>query len=103
VSRLVVPRTLAAGALVGTATAVRTGSKCLVTVAVRTPPLVGVALRASGGAPAAQATFRDELVELARDTAELSWRELRRGLDDFDAVTRPAGERVRRRPYRVKA
>ncbi len=102
-SRLVVPRTLATGALVGSATAVRVGAKCLVTIAGRTPPLLAVALRASGGAPRAQATFRDELLELARDAAELSWRELRRGLDDFDAVTRPAGERTRRRPYRVKA
>jgi hypothetical protein len=102
VNRLVVPRTLVAGAIVGSATAVRAGSKCLLTVAARTPPLVVVALRASGGAATAQATFRDELLELARDTAELSWRELRRGLDDFDAVTRPSGERTRARPYRVK-
>ena len=101
-SRLVVPRMLVAGTFVGSATAVRTGTKCFVTVAVRTPPLIGVAVRASSGAAKAQATFRDELIALARDTAELSWRELRRGLDDFDAVTRPAGERTRGRPYRVK-
>ena len=102
-SRFVVPRMLVAGTVVGSATAIRTGAKCFVAVAARTPPLIGVAVRASGGAATAQATFRDELVTLARDTAELSWRELRRGLDDFDAVTRPAGEGTRRRPYRVKA
>jgi hypothetical protein len=93
---------LAAGTLVGAVTAARTGSKCLLTVAVRTPPLVGAALRASAGAGTAQATFRDELIELARDAAELSWRELRRGLDDFDARTRP-DEPGPLRPYRVKA
>ena len=50
-------------------------------------------------------TFRDELVALARDSAEASWRELRRGVDDLDAFTRPderESERPARRPYRVK-
>jgi hypothetical protein len=94
---------LAAGSLVGSATAVRVGSRCLVTVAARTPPLIPLAVRASGGAGQAQAAFRDELIALARDTADVSWRELRRGLDDFDARTRPDGRHERPlRPYRVK-
>jgi hypothetical protein len=96
---------LAAGSLVGSATAVRVGSRCLVTVVVRTPPLIPLALRASGGVGQAEAAFRDELIALARDTAEVSWRELRRGLDDFDARTRPTGEQAQARPlrpYRVK-
>ena len=74
----------------------------------RTPPLLGLAVRASAPRArtgSAQAAFRDELVALARDSAEASWRELRRGVDDLDAFTRPderESERPARRPYRVK-
>jgi hypothetical protein len=74
----------------------------------RTPPLVRLAVRASvGGADAgkAQAAFRDDLLALARDSAEVSWRELRRAVDDLDAFTRPDekhAERPPRRPGRVK-
>jgi hypothetical protein len=52
----------------------------------------------------AQAAFRDDLIALARDSAELSWRELRRGVDELDAFTRPHEEPGGRpqRPYRVK-
>ena len=39
--------------------------------------------------PATEATLRDELVALARESAELSWRQMRRGVDELDAYTRP--------------
>jgi hypothetical protein len=97
--------------MVGAATALRVGTGCLELIAQRTPPLVGLVLRASAGGPDtehAEAMLRDELVALARESAELSWRELRRGVDRLDASTRPpqppaatANGRPRR-PYRVK-
>jgi hypothetical protein len=99
---------LATGSLVTSATAFRVGASWLELVVERTPPLVTLAVRASvGGAGAgnAQAAFRDDLLALARDSAEASWRELRRGVDDLDAFTRPDeehDERPPRRPYRVK-
>ena len=73
----------------------------------RTPPLVTLAVRASvGGAEAARAQtqFRDEVLALARESAEASWRELRRGLDDFDAFSRPGEEPMMQphRPHRAK-
>lgn len=106
-SRLAVPRMLATSSLVSSATAFRVGLSYLGLVAERTPPLVRLAVRASiGGAGngRAQAEFRDDLIAFARDSAEVSWREVRRGLDDLDAFTRPgddATERARR-PHRVK-
>jgi hypothetical protein len=98
---------LTTGSLVSSATAFRVGVSCLELVVKRTPPLVRLGLTASlGGRETrqAQAAFRDDLIALARDSAELSWRELRRGVDDLDAFTRPHEEPGARpqRPYRVK-
>lgn len=95
---------LATGSVVGAATAVRAGSRCAFTVARRTPPLLSVAVQATAGRSRAQAAFRDEVLALARDAADVSWRELRRGLDDFDLRTRPEEAPAPRpfRPYRVK-
>ena len=91
---------LATGSLVGAATAARVGSSCALTVARRTPPLVPVAVRAtSRDGNLEQGVFRDELIALARETAEVSWRELRRGHEEFDLRTRPA-EWPAPRPYR---
>jgi hypothetical protein len=59
----------------------------------------------AGGTGEAQAAFRDELVALMRESAEASWREMRRGVEDFDAFTRPdkdGAERAPARRYRVK-
>jgi hypothetical protein len=99
---------LAAGSLISAATAFRVGVGCLELCVERTPPLLGLAASASIGGRdprRAQAAFRDDLIGLARDSAELSWRELRRGLDQFDVLTRPRdtppGARPHR-PYRVK-
>jgi hypothetical protein len=98
---------LTTGSLVSSATAVRLGVGCLQLFAERTPPLVRLAVTASLGdrdRQTAQAAFRDDLLALARDSAELSWRELRRGVDELDALTRPRQEPGGRphRPYRVK-
>jgi hypothetical protein len=98
---------LAAGSLVTSTTAVRVGVGCLELWLERTPVLAKLAVRASAGgdgAGTAQAAFRDDFIALARDSAEVSWRELRRGIDDLDAFTRPDDEPGERphRPYRVK-
>lgn len=68
---------------------------------------MSLAVQASFGSDSgtAEATLRDEIVALARDSAELSWREMRRGLDALDASTRPIDEprsESPHRPYRVK-
>jgi hypothetical protein len=92
--------------VVGTATALRVGAGYASLLRQRSAPLVGLAVRASLGAgPTAEATLREELVALARDSAELSWREMRRGVDAFDAFTRPIDpprDDTPFRPYRVK-
>jgi hypothetical protein len=98
---------LATGSFLSSATVFRLGAGQLELLIDRTPPLVRMAVRASvggSGAGKAQAEFRDDLIALARDSAEVSWRELRRGIDDFDAFTRPDEEHAARphRPYRVK-
>jgi hypothetical protein len=98
---------LTTGSLVSSATAFRVGLSCIELWMERTPPLVRLAVTASlGGRETrkAQAAFRDDLIALARDSAERSWRELRRGVDDLDAFTRPGAEPGARphRPYRVK-
>ncbi|MFL5859437.1 MAG: hypothetical protein ACJ780_01455 [Solirubrobacteraceae bacterium] len=91
----------------GAATAFRVGAGSASLLRHRSRPLVGLAVRASlrGDNRTAEATLRDELVALARECAELSWREMRRGVDTFDAYTRPLDLTDRdppRRPYRVK-
>lgn len=97
----------ATGSLVTYATAFRVGAGCLELLVERTPPLAKLAVKASvggGETGRAQAAFRDDFIALARDSAEVSWRELRRGVDDLDAFTRTdeePGER-QHRPYRVK-
>jgi hypothetical protein len=93
--------------MVGASTALRVGAGCASLLGRRSVPLVGLAVQASFGADGrtAEATLRDELVSLARESAELSWRELRRGVDALDLSTRPT-DRPRSetpsRPYRVK-
>jgi hypothetical protein len=97
---------LTAGSLVSSTTAFRVGVGCLELWLERAPGLLRLAAKASLGSEAgsAQAAFRDDFIALARDWTEVSWRELRRGIDDFDAFTRAdddPGERPHR-PYRVK-
>jgi hypothetical protein len=98
---------LTAGSSVSTATAFRIALGSFELLVKRTPPLVREGVAASLGGPdmsKAQAEFRDDLLALAHDSAELWWRELRRGVDDFDAATRPREQTGTRphRPVRVK-
>jgi hypothetical protein len=92
---------LAAGSAVGALTTARAGTRCALTLATRTPPLVLTGLRGLRGSGPAQWGFRDDFIALARDTADVCWRELRRGLDELDAHTRPHDDGPSR-PYRVK-
>jgi hypothetical protein len=102
-NRLLVPRVLATGSLMSVATVIRVGTNCAALVAERLPPLVRTALEGSAGrsgAKMAQAAFRDELIALARDSAEVSWREMRRGVDDLDSLTRTDDRAMAAGPYR---
>jgi hypothetical protein len=98
---------LATGSVMTTATALRVGVSALALLADRAPSLVRLAVTASAGADndPAQAAFRDEILALTRDAAEVTWRELRKGIDDLDTFTRPGenhAEQAQRRPHRVK-
>jgi hypothetical protein len=116
-SRTLIPRLITTSSVVGATTAFRVGAGCAQLLRRRSGPLVSLAVQASFGSDtqAAEATLRDELVGLARESAELSWRELRRGVDALDSYTRPidqapggpttngpAPSGPSRRPYRVK-
>jgi hypothetical protein len=98
---------LTTSSLVASATAVRVGVACVELLAGRTRPLVGRAVAATMGGTdkgRAQAEFRDDFLALARDSTEVTWREMRRGVDDLDALTRPREQPGARphRPYRYK-
>jgi len=98
---------LATGSVTTTATVLRVSVSTLALLVDRTPPLLRLAVTASAGPDngRAQAAFRDELLALTRDAAELTWRELRKGIDDLDAFTRPDegdAARAHLRPQRVK-
>jgi hypothetical protein len=110
---------LVTGSVVSASTAFRIGAGWLGLVSRRTPPLLRLAAESTAGRnhpDRAQAEFRDRLIGLARESAEISWRELRRGIDDLDEFTRPQeqheaspgdpganGSAPRQiRPYRVK-
>jgi hypothetical protein len=107
-SRTLIPRLITTSSVVGATTALRMGAGCAQLLRQRSGPLVSLAVQASFGSDtqAAEATLRDELVALARESAELSWRELRRGVDTLDSYTRPIDpprSELPRRPYRVKS
>jgi hypothetical protein len=98
---------LATWSVMTTATALRVGGGCMELLVERIPPLVRLALTASAGLEdgKAQAEFRDELLSLTRDAADVTWRELRKGIDDLDAYTRAGEGHVAGgsgRPQRVK-
>jgi hypothetical protein len=98
---------LATGSVMTSATALRVSVSCLALLLDRAPPLVRLAVAASAGTDSgrAQAAFRDELLALTRDAAEATWRELRKGVDDLDAFTRPGENHTAQaqgRPHRVK-
>jgi hypothetical protein len=99
---------IAVGSVVTSATAFRVGVTWLELWAERTPPLLRLAaVAALGGSEGgtAAATFRDDLMAIGGESAERSYREMRRGVDDFNRFTQPENEQpgVRpHRPYRVK-
>jgi hypothetical protein len=100
---------VAAGSLVSSATAIRVGLSWAGLWADRTPPLVRLAVLASldgSEGNKARAEFRDDLLAVARDGAEAAWLEMRRGVDELDAFTRPRDDPPPagrpRRPQRVK-
>jgi hypothetical protein len=98
---------LATGAVVTSATGFRVGAGCLELLVDRGPLLARRAVSASvGGGESgdAQAAFRDDFLALARESAEVSWRELRRGVDELDALTRSGEDPAAQphRPYRAK-
>ena len=95
-----------AGATIGAASLIRTGLGWLELWSERVPSLlqVGAEWRDEGAAArTAEGRFRDELIAIARDSSEIAARELRRGLDDLDAFTRPEHTADKpSRPYRAK-
>jgi hypothetical protein len=102
---------LATGALMIVASAVRAGAGCLELWSERVPELVRITAEMdehddeSGEERAAmQLRVRDELMAVARNSAEIVMRELRRGVEDLDTYTREeeSGAGGPPRPYRAK-
>ena len=94
-----------------------TGSKVLATATLRTAArsltlcgrhsvslirLTADATSRSPTAPTSRHVLRDELFELMRELAGVSWHESRRAIDELDLRTRPATSAQPTRPYRVK-
>lgn len=98
---------LTTGSLVSSATAIRVASSWMGLWVQRGPRLCQLAVNASVGGPEtgkAQAAFRDNLIGFARESIEVASREVRMGLDKFDAASRPQRDPSTDpfRPYRVK-
>jgi hypothetical protein len=102
---------LATGALMSAASAVRAGSGCLELWSQRVPPLVRLAaeLDEHTESPpeerdAIELRVREEMMAVARESAEIVMREIRRGLEDLDTFTRSEdqGPGGAARPYRAK-
>jgi hypothetical protein len=100
-------RMLATGLAMGAASVLRTGIGCLELWSEKLPPLLALGRGARAGrsaSPRAEEEFRDGLIAIARESAEIARRELGRGLHDLDTFTRPqepdAGQPTR--PYRAK-
>lgn len=89
------------------ATIIRAGVGCAELWSERAPSLVKLVAETRQGktsASKAHGQFRDELLAMARDSSEVAFREMRRGLADLDAFTRPDGEQTGgpSRPYKAK-
>jgi hypothetical protein len=97
---------LATGVAMGTASVVRTGIGCLQLWSERLPPLLQLGRESGEGRSDASQTegqFRDGLIALARESSEIALRELKRGVHDLDAFTRPDEPPAEQtRPYRAK-
>jgi hypothetical protein len=93
-------RLLGNGALMTAATAARAGLGCVELWSARVPPLVKLASElADSAAPGqsphagpARGRLRDEMLALARESAEVVLREVHRGVEDLDTFTRPHEE-----------
>jgi hypothetical protein len=95
------------GCVVSASTAFRVGVGWLEAWSEAAPKLMQLGFSSwegKGDATRAQAEFRDEMIALARKSSELALSELRRGVADLDAFTRPKGDQTARptRPYKAK-
>jgi hypothetical protein len=100
-------RMLVSSAIVSAEGSLRAGAGLAELAVRRTPPLVVLGTRATvlagvdGGW--AQAAFRDELLTLYDDAADVAWRQLRRARDELGVRTSPALNGAVARLHRVKA
>jgi hypothetical protein len=106
---------LVTSAFVGATGSVRAGAGLAGLAVRRTPALVVLGARATVGSGAeadwAQVAFRDELLTLYDDSAEIAWRQLRRARDEIGVRTSPRAGAVTptglngsiQRRHRVKA
>jgi hypothetical protein len=95
------------GCMMSATTAFRVGVGWLEVWSESTPKLMKLGFESWEGKPNSariQAQFRDELVAAARRSSEVALSELRRGVSDLDAFTRPKeGPTARpKRPYKAK-
>ncbi len=99
---------LATSALMTGASAVRAGVACMELWSQRVPPLVKLAAdlgeHASEDAGAGKGRLRDELIAVARESADVILNELHRGVEDLDSFTRPDEQPAEHpsRRYRAK-
>lgn len=105
--RFFLPRLLAVGSVVLATETVRTCSRSLKLCAEHSNSLVRLAADCASGSPSAATSghvFRDELLGLMREIADVSWHESRRAIDALDLRTRGDGTTSEgpARPYRVK-
>jgi hypothetical protein len=105
--RLLLPRLLATGSILLATATLRTCSRSLKLCAEHSTSLVRLTADFASGSPSAPKSrqmFRDELLGLMRELADVSWHESRRAIDALDLRThsgcttsdQPA------RPHRVK-
>jgi hypothetical protein len=105
--RLLLPRLLATGSIVLATASLRTCSRSLKLCAEHSTSLVRLTADYTSGSPSAPTSrqvFRDELLGLMRELADVSWHESRRAIDALDLRTRSGCTTSEQptRPYRVK-
>ena len=105
--RLLLPRLLATGSIVLATATLRTCSRSLKLCAEHSTSLVRLTADYTFGSPSAprsRQVFRDELLGLMRELADVSWHESRRAIDALDLRTRSGCTTSDQptRPYRVK-
>jgi hypothetical protein len=106
--RLFLPRLVATGSIVLATATVRTCTRSLKLCAEHSGSLVRLTADYTSGsssAPSSRQVFRDELLGLMRELADVSWHESRRAIDALDLRTRSGcttSGQPPTRPYRVK-